>query len=141
MGEWTYIWFVPLSAMLFAIGGTGYKWVRRYVLPVLLVAAMLTLCGVVWWKGLLAMALLCGTLHLPYGDSIPTEILKFLVFSSYFIALLPLGITAWMIFSPIILFFMWSASNQPWGEKIVVWKIWELTAGFLIGITIARLIT
>lgn len=139
MGEWNYIIAAPLAAMLFAIGGTGFKWARRYVLPVCL-GILCIVNGIVWWKAALVTFLSVTSYCLPYGESLPQEFLKFLVFTSYFASLLVIGVSGWMIISPIILMFMFSASNQPWGEKLVAWKVWELTAGFLIGITLGGLL-
>jgi len=45
--------------------GRGYKWIRRFVLPVGLFIGLLFL-GAVWWKAGLACGLLCGALHPGY---------------------------------------------------------------------------
>ena len=36
MDEMIYIVMMGLSVMLFALGGTGFKWARRFLLPGLL---------------------------------------------------------------------------------------------------------
>ena len=139
MGEWNYIILFPLGAALFAIGGTGFKWVRRYALPVLLMLVM-WINGIIWWK-FLAVGVLSGIAYcLPYGDSTPWW-QKSLVIASYFAVMLFLGFTWLMVICPAtVIWFFW-VSQQSWGTDIMTWKMWECTTGALIGATLARLIT
>ena len=139
MGEWNYIILAPIAALLFAIGGTGYKWARRFVLPAVLLV-MCWLNGLSWWQfigvGVASMIAYC----LPYGDSLGDKwwgwVLRSLVVTTYFAALLFAGFSWILIISPCILIAMFAISKMG----LLTWKIWELTAGFLIGITLGGLL-
>lgn len=139
MGEWNFIILAPIGAACFAIGGTGFKWMRRFVLP----AIMVLLClinGIVWWQWL-AMGI-CSIIAycLPYGDSLGNNwwsgILRSLVIASYFGALCWIGISWFMLIAWGLLTFMFIISKLG----SLTWKVWELTTGFLIGITLASLL-
>ncbi len=136
MNEWIIIAVVTMTTACFATGGTGYKWVRRYLMPILLGVAMFFL-GAIWWKILIAMPCLMGLMTLGYGDSVPEPdkwILRALIFMGYF---LPVILFSWqlgLIFSIVgglTLTFVMYQSQKGW----VTWKLWELLAGFLIGFT------
>ena len=138
MGEWNYIILAPLCAALFAIGGTGYKWARRYVMPVC-IAAIAMLNGISWYMSALSCVLLIIALCLPYGDSLPHKfrwVIRYLVILSYFAALLPLGLTAFPLITAAVGCSLFYASIRGW----LTWKIVELTLGFLIGITAAGIL-
>jgi len=145
MGEWNYILLAPISAALFAIGGTGYKWARRFILPLFL-AGICAINGVSWWQYLLYGGLSVAAFCLPYGSGIEKWgkvwewVLRFLVLCSFFAPMLFVGFSWWIVVSPCILYLMFWISRAKWGEQFVVWKIWELTAGFLIGITLGGLL-
>jgi hypothetical protein len=49
MSEWTMIGTMTMAGALFAIGGTGFKWARRFLLPALLVFIG-AFSGVLWGK-------------------------------------------------------------------------------------------
>ena len=124
---------------LFAIGGTGFKWARRYILP--LVLGILTkIGGKSWHKCLAFMASLMVALHLPYGEKTP-YIVKFLVFSAMFGSTCFLGWSWWQAMGILATFILFKISNTRWGQNIVFHKAWEFITGSLIGITIASLIT
>ena len=133
--EWILIAMVTLTTLLFAVGGTGFKWARRYVLPMVVLVA-LWLSGAVWWKFVGVGACLCGAMHLGYGDSTPWW-LKTLVICSYFASTLWLGFSWTQIICPAILMGLFVVSQK--GK--LTWKLWELAAGFMIGFTIGGLIT
>jgi hypothetical protein len=67
---------VLLSAALYWAGGqeipwlnTGLKWLRRFAMPAVLLAACLYL-GAVWYTAILACVLLCLATHLGYKNRV-----------------------------------------------------------------------
>lgn len=134
MQEWVYVILVPLSAMLFAIGGTGYKWVRRFVLPFIYSITAL-ICGAAIWQVVSLGLLTCLAYCLPYGDSVDWTA-RALVLMAYPISTMVLGITWWQPIAAIMLIALFAASRAGW----LTWKIWELIAGFLMGVVIADLL-
>lgn len=133
--EYALIILPPLCWVLFALGGTGFKWLRRFVLP-----GVLGLAGFIYGKEILAclsvLALSCLVLCLSYGEG-KSWLYRAVIAVSYSAVLLPYGFTAWNIIFPIVFFGLFWLSNQKWAEKIVVWKIVEGTAGLLMGLTTA----
>ena len=134
MSEWNYIIIAPVCSILFAIGGTGYKWVRRFMMPLFI--AFLGAVGGRHEVLMLGVGVGIGfTMHLGYGNSVNWAI-RCLVITSYFIPMLLLGFS-WclVVFPPILIVLFWM-SRKGW----VTWKVWELTAGFLIGIAIGSVL-
>ncbi len=67
---------VSAVSLLYFLGGqeipylnTGYKWLRRYCIPILLAPVCIYL-GAVWYTAILACLLLHGALRLPYNTKI-----------------------------------------------------------------------
>ena len=94
--EWTYIWLPSFGWVAWAIGGTGHKWVRRYVYPATL-AVVVPALGTPWWAGWLTACLISFTSHLGYGDR-ATWGTRWLVGLCYGSSVIPLSILqpAWM---------------------------------------------
>ena len=146
MNEWNYIILIPLCSVLFMLGGTGFKWMRRYLMPVLL-GILCLLNGIIWWRALsYALMLGVGT-SLPYGDSLKVVVyeplvwlLRFLVFSTFYLPMLVLNGTKGLVFSTVLalalslitvlVFFL---SNTKCCERYFPHKLWEGWCGFAIG--------
>lgn len=123
---------------LFALGGTGFKWARRFLLPAIL-AGMALLSGFSWQSCLgygLAQAI---TLCLPYGERTPYW-LKAVVFISYSLPSIFFGFTFWQIFLVAGCFGLFVLSNWDKSASSFPWKICEAGIGFLLGATISALI-
>lgn len=67
---------VSTASFLYFLGGqeipwlnTGFKWLRRFVMPAVLLAACLYI-GAVWYTAVLACALLCLATHLGYKNKV-----------------------------------------------------------------------
>lgn len=115
-----------ITSVCFSIGGTGYKWIRRWILPY----TMTLLHKNVWVFILTVIAM-----HLPYGDSLKEHPwIRYIVFGAFFLPFLILGWTWWILVSWLITSILFIVSNSNWGEKIVPHWIWEPIVGFLMGI-------
>ena len=126
-----------LGGIMFAVGGTGFKWVRRWVLPIAL-GILAKIGGKSWQKCLAFTTSLIVTLHLPYGEK-TSYIIKFLVFSAIFGSTCFLGWTYWQATGIVVTFLLFKISNTKWGQNVVFHKVWEFLTGSLIGITVASL--
>lgn len=63
------VWaLAPLSGALWAFGGAGPKWLRRFILPSILALSAYSM-GKPWWAAGLSCLILIVTTTLPYGDS------------------------------------------------------------------------
>ena len=128
-----------LGGICFAVGGTGIKYVRRFILPALL--ALIALLSGFAWQACLGYAVAQSvTLCLPYGSKTPYW-LKFLVFMSYALPSLLLGFTYWQIILPLVCFGAFALSNWKVTAETFAWKIVEFVIGTILGTTIASLIS
>ena len=131
MMEWLMIALGMTSLACFAIGGTGYKWVRRYVWPWACVMPILFFMGVSWWQCIVASGILCGVMHLGYGEAFGWWG-KALVGLSYALPSLAIGYSLWVYIVPVVFLVMFLLSNVPWTEKSFTWKVCEMTYGSVI---------
>jgi len=138
MVEWLMIAAMAGSGAMFAIGGTGPKFVRRFILPVYL-GVIALLSHIIWWKCLGLALPLVAALSLGYGEKKPYWY-KGLVFISYVLPTLFLGFTWWQIITPPLCLLMFRLSNWKPTSHIFRWKICEFAMGALIGITVASLL-
>ena len=129
MNEWLMILILPLCVALFAIGGTGFKWARRFVMPVLLGALALLWCP--WWACLGYTATLILALCLPYGSNTPYWG-KALVFTLYGLTGLWFGWSWWVPVVPVGCMLLFIFSNFKLTASSFVWKICEGGMGFLL---------
>ena len=136
--EWLMIAAMVCGGAMFAIGGTGPKWVRRYLLPAAL-AGIALWGGFIWWACLGYAVTQCVTFCLPYGDRTPYW-LKFIVFMSFAAPSLFFGFTWWQPVCGLVCFGTFCLSNWKVTANIFVWKICEFIIGASIGITVASLI-
>ena len=138
MNEYSMIWYVPSMAVLFAAGGTWWKVLRRFGCPLVTYLALgLTLGFTNWWLVASCVAL-SVTLHMGYGGG-TSNLIRFIVFTSYTLCALFIGWSLWMIVVPFILMGFFFLSNFKFGETHFVWKLWEMTAGALIAFNYAVL--
>jgi hypothetical protein len=137
MNEWIIIGVVVLGSALFAIGGTGFKFVRRFIMPVVLATGAFLL-GIIWWRCLIMACLTISAMHLGYGEnqSLWRKILTVLSFS---ICLLPLatGLNGFLTLITPLFFGLsyWLSRKFNWWT----WKLVELTAGFNLGLVVVLL--
>jgi len=138
MKEWLMIASMALGGLLFAIGGTGFKPARRFILPFCL-GLIALLGGVLWWKAIVLWLGLMIAFCLPYGSKTPYW-LKFLVAVTFILPTLILGFTVWQIITPVAFIVMFILSNWKFSASEFAWKIVEFLTGALIGVTVAILL-
>ena len=125
------------SPLLWLLGGWKWKWMRRFLLPVIL-GTLAALAGFEIWKCAAMASLMIGAFCLPYGERTPYWA-KFMVGISFIAPTLFLGFSIWQIITPIIFITMFWLSNSKFG-RMFPWKVCEGATGFLIGVTVAQLI-
>jgi hypothetical protein len=136
MKEWIIILMGGLGAALFAIGGTGYKWVRRYLMPILFIPC-LYLLGVSLISSIISCALLALFMTLPYGITTPWWG-KALVGISYAVPSLVIGYSLWVYIVPIIFLGLFVLSSWQKTAKSFTWKVVELSYGFIIAMSLVQ---
>jgi len=128
---------MTVGGSLFALGGYKFKWLRRFLLPVIL-GGIALMAGFEVWRCIVYVVLLIGAMHLPYGEKTPWPI-KALVFTAFIIPSLVFGWTYWQIASPVIILGLFKLSNTPFFANAVVHKVWEFINGCLIGIILVTI--
>lgn len=124
-----------ISWLLFSLGGKTWKGWRRYILPLVYLAFMLTY-GIAVNRACLVTLLAIFMFCLGYGESKPYWY-KFLVGYGYGLISTPIGVSFWNYLTPIaFISLFWLSNNKPF-SNIFVWKICEGFIGLLIGLTIA----
>ena len=136
--EWLMIACMAVGAVCFAVGGTGPKYVRRFIMPFLL-AGIALISGEIWWRCVAFWATMTGVTHLGYGEKYPYWA-KFLVGISFILPTMFFGFSYWQAITPIAFLGMFKLSNTSWGANTFVWKICEFLTGGFIGVTVASLI-
>lgn len=120
------------------VGGTGYKWLRREVLP-LLWGLLALITGFEWWRCLAMAVCFDGVFRLPYGDRTP-KWLKLFVFLAYPLPTLWLGFNSWQLIAGALCFMFWALSNWKPTARIFEWVISCLLIGVFLGVTVGQLI-
>lgn len=135
------VWvLVPMSAVLFALGGSGFKEFRRLGIPALMLVAALSV-GAEWWKALVSAAGLALVLTKGYGDDLRSQIgawyypALYVLAALYGTAALPLS-SDWkaLILCPLIpslIFGTLTLGSQRF--DFPKWKIVEMAAGAATG--------
>lgn len=130
MNEWIMIGLLGLAPMLYCIGGKGFKWVRRFILPLILGIGAVILSESLL-RGIGVWLLATGCFHLGYGES-ASDLQKILVMLAHGLCLAPLilGANAIIMIIPPLSFGMayWLSRKFNW----FTWKISEAIAGFSI---------
>lgn len=133
MNEWVIIALLTISGALFAIGGTGLKWSRRYILPVVIGA--LIAHSVPLWANLGYVLTLSAVLHLGYGERAKWWY-RLLIFCGYSLPCLFFGWSWWIVLTPILCYLWFVLSNFKPTERMFPWKIVEFIYGFLISVSL-----
>ena len=136
--EWLMIVSMGIGGILFAVGGTGPKWVRRYVMPFAL-GVTAYFAGIELWRCIAFWLTLTGTLHLGYGEKLPYW-RKALTFIAYVLPTLFIGFTPWQPTAVLIMLGLFALSNWKLSADMFVWKICEFLMGSSLGIILAHLI-
>ena len=141
MSELLMIAIMSISGILFSLGGTeipyfktGFKWLRRFVLPIFL-ALGCVLSGVSWWQASIYALLLCASLHMGYGSSSPYW-KKFLIFVSYSGVSAVIGLSWWLVITPVLLLLLFIGSNWKPMASSIFWKAAEFVMGTLIAVSL-----
>jgi hypothetical protein len=129
---------ISSSVLLGMLGGYRWKWLRRFVLPVILGGLALMAGFSIINAGAMTSCLI-GSLCLPYGERTPYWG-KALTFMAIFGSTLWLGFTYLQIISVILTIALFKLSNTKWGENIMFWTAWTAITFGLLGITISSLI-
>ena len=137
MNEWHMIFAVTFSVAAFAAGGTdlngrGYKFIRRFLMPIGL--GSLALLYAPWWACFGYTLTLCAFLHMGYGSK-ASWLYRAFIFTGYGASALWFGWTWWLVATPVLLLIAFWLSNFKPSEKTMFWKAWECLAGFLIAVT------
>lgn len=139
MNEWLMIASMGFGGILFAVGGTGPKYARRYILPFLL-GIICFLAHIELWRCIALWLTMTGVLHLGYGESLPYW-RKGLTFIAYVLPTLFIGFSLWQIAIPIVMFALFFFSNCKYTRMMFPWKICEFCYGSGLGIILAHLIS
>lgn len=137
MQEWVIIGLVSLSGILFAIGGTIAKWVRRFLLSVILAAGGVLL-GISWIKCLISLPLMVGALCLGYGEEHALW-RKALTILALGLCLLPMASGLNGLLTLIIPLVFGTGYWLSRKFNFVSWKLVELSVGFAMGGTVTLL--
>ena len=127
------------GGLLFALGGWKWKWIRRYLLPVVLGVLCLLAGKEPWRCGVLWIGL-TGAFHLGYGHDKP-YLMKLLVGISFALPTLVMGFTIFQILVPLGFLLLFRLSNWKPLSGEFSWKICEFLTGAGIGVIVARLIS
>jgi hypothetical protein len=141
MSELLMIIIMSVSGALFALGGTeipyfktGFKWLRRFVLPLFL-ALGCVLSGVSWWQASIYAVLLCVALIQGYGEK-ASYFKKFIIFCAYSGCSAVIGLSWWLLITPIVLTLLFLGSNWKHLASTFFWKGIEFLMGTLIAISL-----
>lgn len=125
---------LPVSSLLWMLGGKYWKGWRRFVLPVLICATCLFFYLGVAKSVTVALVCLVVT-SLPYGKNSPMW-QNILTAASYCLVSMPLGFT-WMQVIPFIAFISTYILSRKYGLH---WKLCEGVVGFSFVIALVELI-
>jgi hypothetical protein len=132
MSEWLLMAAMGGGGALWAIGGTGYKWARRLVLPLYL-AGIALLSHVLWWKATLACLLSILAFSLGYGEG-KTYLYRFAVGIGFVVPTMIIHWSLWQAIVPVVWITLFALSNWPPTERQFPWKIVEYGTGCIVSI-------
>ncbi len=137
MQEMLMIVAMGIGGILGTLGGFHWKWLRRYLLPVIFTIIAI-LGGFEIGKALLMGLGLIIAYSLPYGERIPYP-LKVGVSICHILPFLAIGFSFWMILYPFVFMgLFWLSNKLPLKE--FSWKICEFIFFSLQGVILASLI-
>ena len=132
--ELPYIVLLPLSSLLWMLGGWKWKGWRRFVLPLVFLSSCL-LAGVSLLQSLGVLIIALIATALPYGEN-STWTQRIITSVSFGMIGIPLGLSLTMVIPPIVFILGWIASNK----MKMQWKIVEGLTGLAVAIPIADLL-
>jgi len=129
MNEFGYMILLPASSLLWMLGGYRWKWMRRYLLPVIYGVVIAVYGRPV--QALIVAVLSMVSFSLPYGDNSKWwgRVLTALSFGA---VSLPLGFSWFQLLPPIVFLTGYYAKPQ--------WKITEGATGFACALPIADML-
>jgi len=134
MNELPYIILLPLTSLLWMLGGWKWKGWRRFVLPLCL-SVFCLYWGVKLYPSL-AVGIICMlSTSLPYGEN-STWAMRIITAITFGIIGIPLGVTPLMLVPPVVFLIGWLASNKLG----LAWKLAEGIQGLAVAIPIADLL-
>ena len=126
------------TGILYSIGGMLWKPARRYGIP-LLYTIISTMNGTYNLNVFLATLILCGVLHLPYGQN-SNWLMKILYALAISLPALIIKFNFWMIILPIIFLGTFYLSNKPKWQYVFNWRICEALTSAFLGILWSQII-
>jgi hypothetical protein len=134
MIEISFIAFMALSGILFALGGTVSTDIRRVWLPVCTFVFLLA-SGVPWWRALAACVFQWWIFSQGYGERFSWAH-RALVAGGFAVpAVIALKPTVWTLLTPAGFLGMFVLSNSPTVAGQVPWKLVEFGTGVLVSFT------
>lgn len=138
--------FLPaVSWFLFALGGTqisntipGWKGWRRFILPAVYLLACF-IDGIIWWKAVLVAAIAGAGYSLGYGEG-KAWWQRALVGMTYALITIPIGLSAWNVFTAVTFITLFRLSNTEITANIFIWKVCEGFFGLFCGIQLAYML-
>ena len=119
------------TPLLYSLGGMFFKPLRRYGIPLLFMVVSF-LAGSFSIKVVLSILLLCGALHLGYGEN--SNWLKKIIYAVALTApSLIIRFNFWAVILPVVFLGTFYLSNKPKWQYIFNWRISEASCGFILG--------
>jgi len=138
MTEQLILTIIAGSAILGSLGGMFWKPFRRYGIPLLFLGASLV-TGSISIKVVSSILLLCGALHLGYGENS-----NWLKKGIYAVAIsapsLIIQFNFWAIILPLVFLGTFYLSNKPKWQHIFNWRISEAIVYFVLGILYSQIL-
>jgi len=138
MSEHLILITVIFTILLYSIGGMFWKPARRYGIP-LLYTVISTINGSYNLNVFLATIVLCGALHLPYGEK-HNWFIKTLYALAISLPALIIKFNFWIAVLPIIFLLTFYLSNRPKWQYIFNWRICEAITSAFLGILWSQII-
>ena len=127
-----------LTPLLYSLGGMFFKPIRRYGIPLLFIIVSL-LAGSFSIKVVLSILLLCGALHLGYGEN--SNWLKKVIYALAITApSLVIKFNFWAIILPVVFLGTFYLSNKPKWQYIFNWRISEFLTSGVLGILYSQIL-
>jgi len=128
MNEWLMIALMVTSVACFAIGGTGYRFVKFTIMP-LLFGIIMYFSHVLWWHCLGMAVTMGGAITFGIGEKVPWW-RKIIVVGGWSFSTLWIGWSVWQVIAPILILLFYFLSNNRITSRFFPWKICEASFGF-----------